>query len=54
MDVELYCDDYLYDFGDGREARNKIGAWIKDYNEERPHSALTAYHQIGFTTIHRG
>jgi putative transposase len=31
---------YLYDFADGREARSKIGAWIKDYNEERPHSAL--------------
>jgi putative transposase len=27
-------------FGDLFEARRKIGAWRKEYNEERPHSSL--------------
>jgi putative transposase len=49
---------YLYDFGDGREARSEIGAWIKDYNEERPHSALDGvppdwvyYHSSGLNPM---
>jgi putative transposase len=49
---------YLYDFADGREARSKIGAWIKDYNEERPHSALDGvppdwvyYHSSGLNPM---
>ena len=31
---------YLQEFDSGLEARQKIGAWFTDYNEERPHSAL--------------
>jgi len=30
---------YLHDFQDGPEARDKIGTWIRYYNEERPHSS---------------
>ena len=29
---------YLHDFQDGPEARQIIGAWLRYYNEERPHS----------------
>ena len=29
---------YLYDFQDGLEARQIIAAWLRYYNEERPHS----------------
>jgi len=31
---------YLNEFENGLDARRKIGAWIADYNEDRPHSAL--------------
>ena len=31
---------YRYAFESGGEARNGIGEWIKQYNEERPHSSL--------------
>ena len=31
---------YLNDFESGLDARQKIGAWFTDYNEERPHSAF--------------
>ena len=31
---------YLRAFQDGSQARQQIGAWIKYYNEERPHSSL--------------
>ena len=31
---------YLNEFESGLDARRKIGAWITDYNEERPHSAF--------------
>ena len=31
---------YRYAFETGSEARNGIGEWIKQYNEERPHSSL--------------
>jgi len=31
---------YLHGFEDGFQALKKIGAWIKHYNEDRPHSAL--------------
>jgi len=31
---------YLQDLGSGIQAQREIGAWIKYYNEERPHSAL--------------
>jgi len=36
---------YFYDFADGREACSKIGAWIKDYNEEHLHPAPTVKHR---------
>ena len=29
---------YLHDFQDGPQARQIIGAWLRYYNEERPHS----------------
>ena len=31
---------YLHAFPDGSQARQKIRAWIKYYNGERPHSSL--------------
>lgn len=31
---------YLHDFQDGSQARQIIGAWLRYYNEERPHSTL--------------
>ena len=31
---------YLHDFQDGPEARQIIGAWLRYYTEERPHSTL--------------
>jgi putative transposase len=31
---------YLHGFDDGFEALNKIANWFRQYNEERPHSAL--------------
>jgi putative transposase len=31
---------YLHAFQDGRQARQTIGAWMRYYNEERPHSTL--------------
>jgi putative transposase len=31
---------YLYTFENGTEARNGIGAWMKFYGAQRPHSAL--------------
>jgi putative transposase len=30
---------YLHAFQDGSQARQQIGAWIRYYNEERPHSS---------------
>jgi len=33
---------YLRELGSGIEARRQIGDWIRYYNEERPHSALSA------------
>jgi putative transposase len=33
-------DIYLKGYGDGREARDGIGAWIAFYNTRRPHQAL--------------
>jgi len=33
-------DVYLKGYGDGREARAGIGAWIVFYNGRRPHQAL--------------
>ena len=30
---------YLHDFQDGHQARQTIGAWLRYYNEERPHSS---------------
>jgi putative transposase len=35
-----YEDIYLKGYGDGREARDGIGAWIAFYNTRRPHQAL--------------
>ncbi len=35
-----YEDIYLKGYGDGREARDGIGAWIAFYNSRRPHQAL--------------
>ena len=35
-----YEDIYLKGYGDGREARDGIGAWIAFYNARRPHQAL--------------
>jgi len=35
-----YEDIYLKGYGDGREARAGIGAWIAFYNTRRPHQAL--------------
>jgi putative transposase len=32
---------YLHEMDSGLTARRKIGEWIRDYNEERPHSAFT-------------
>ena len=31
---------YLQEFEDGFQARDRIGDWIRLYNEERPHSSL--------------
>jgi len=31
---------YLHAFPDGLQARQTIGAWMRYYNEERPHSTL--------------
>ncbi len=31
---------YLQEFEDGIQARDRIGDWIRLYNEERPHSSL--------------
>lgn len=31
---------YLHAFESGTEAREKIGKWIRQYNEDRPHSSL--------------
>ena len=31
---------YLHAFQDGSQARQIIGAWLRYYNEERPHSTL--------------
>jgi putative transposase len=31
---------YLHEFEDGIQARDRIGDWIRLYNEERPHSSL--------------
>ena len=31
---------YLHDFQDGRQAHQMIAAWLRYYNEERPHSSL--------------
>ena len=31
---------YLHAFQDGLDARQTIGAWMRYYNEERPHSTL--------------
>jgi putative transposase len=35
-----YEEVHLKAYGDGREARAGIGAWINFYNERRPHQAL--------------
>jgi putative transposase len=35
-----YEEVYLKGYGDGREARAGIGAWIAFYNTRRPHQAL--------------
>jgi putative transposase len=32
---------YLHAFQDGLQARQAIDAWLRYYNEERPHSFLT-------------
>lgn len=34
---------YLHDLADGRDARHVIGAWMRFYNAERPHSALAGH-----------
>jgi len=35
-----YEEVYLSDYGDGREAHDRLGAYFRFYNEERPHQAL--------------